>query len=151
MNPEGYLDGFTNRRIAGWVRDRDAPGRRVQLEARLGNTRLADLVADGFREDLRAAGIGDGRHAFALDLPRPLSDVECALLNLRIPGSSRLFLAGELHLLRQDLPPPPAQPVGSAAASCISAPRRPARRRCSPSWTPIAPDWLGPASSSRVA
>lgn len=117
MQLEGYLDGRNPHLLAGWVRDVDAPEHRLTVEARLGNVPLASGLADRFRGDLLAAGKGDGRHAFALPLPAPLNPIEAGLLNLRIPGSTRLFLAGDTHLLRHDLPPIP--PAGRRFRRCI--------------------------------
>ncbi len=55
--------------VSGWCWDPARPERRVRLEVRVDGEPVGTAVADGFRGDLRDAGIGDGAHAFSFLLP----------------------------------------------------------------------------------
>ena len=68
---EGFLDPPAADRIDGWARDSGAHP--VLLEVLVDGGIVARVPADQFREDLHAAGIGDGRHGFSVSLPTPLS------------------------------------------------------------------------------
>src|SRR6266702_4712934 len=65
---QGYVDEASSSRITGWVWNPQQPNSRIELELMDGNARLATVMADQFRSDLRQAGIGDGRHAFLVPL-----------------------------------------------------------------------------------
>jgi hypothetical protein len=70
-------------RVDGWAQAPDWPGASVAVEGRIDGRPVAVAAADGHRPDLAAAGIGDGRHAFALRF-------DAALLQ----GAIRLTIAG---------------------------------------------------------
>jgi glycosyltransferase involved in cell wall biosynthesis len=69
----GHLDGVERRRITGWAFDPETPGTPVVLVVLLNGAEIARLVADRYRLDLEKAGIGDGRHAFELELSAGLA------------------------------------------------------------------------------
>jgi hypothetical protein len=54
--------------ITGWVRDLATPEQSIRLELVEGETQLATAVASNYRLDLAFAGIGDGRHGFAIGI-----------------------------------------------------------------------------------
>ena len=90
----GYIDRATWTGIDGWVWDPETPEARIRLELVEGDVALAGGVADQDRPGLAGAGIGDGRHAFAIDLePGLLSDgphvlhLRCAETGAAMPGS----------------------------------------------------------------
>lgn len=98
----GSIDAATATRIAGWAFDPAAPGTAVTLELLIDGRREGVFVADGFRPDLAKAGIGDGRHAFAVTIPRGMPLTRDRELRLRhaddgrdLPGSP-LRLAAEV-------------------------------------------------------
>jgi len=66
---EGRIDGMLNGRLYGWCRQsgRLEP---IRLEVYADDRRLETLVADAFRDDLAAAGLGNGCHGFFVDLAR---------------------------------------------------------------------------------
>jgi hypothetical protein len=70
---QGHLEGVEPRRLRGWAYDPEAPETPVVLVFLLNGAEIARLVADRYRPDLEKAGIGDGRHAFELDLPAGLA------------------------------------------------------------------------------
>ena len=66
----GRLEGATRQRLHGWVFRESRPSKAVSLTIECNDRILCRITANRFREDLREAGIGDGRHAFATALPR---------------------------------------------------------------------------------
>ena len=65
----GFVDQATPARVCGWAQDADSPEEPVALEVLVGKRPVARLLANAYRPDLRAAGIGSGCHAFDLSLP----------------------------------------------------------------------------------
>jgi GT2 family glycosyltransferase/glycosyltransferase involved in cell wall biosynthesis len=91
---QGYIDEANGNRITGWIWNRLHPGEPIAVELIDGNTRLAKVVANQYRSDLRQAGIGDGRHAFTIPLDAALLQQTRHVLHLRcvdtgveLPGS----------------------------------------------------------------
>ncbi len=65
----GRVDAVDNGQLFGWVWDRHRPEARLMVRVLLDGTEVAVGLADKPRVDLRRNGIGDGHHAFAVDLP----------------------------------------------------------------------------------
>lgn len=65
----GLVDNFAEGRLHGWAWNPSRPGERLRIVLRRGRDAVAEVLADGERPDLAAAGVGDGRHAFTLPLP----------------------------------------------------------------------------------
>ncbi|TDT93777.1 hypothetical protein DFO45_3161 [Azorhizobium sp. AG788] len=65
----GRVDAVDNGQLFGWVWDRNRPEARILVRILLDGVEVASGVADKPRVDLRRNGIGDGHHAFAIDLP----------------------------------------------------------------------------------
>jgi len=65
---EGVLDFIAGCNLGGWAWHTGRPAERVSVLLRHRGEILARLVADGFRQDLFEAGIGDGAHGFMFDL-----------------------------------------------------------------------------------
>jgi MoaA/NifB/PqqE/SkfB family radical SAM enzyme len=86
--------------VVGWALDRSAPGRRLVVECVQGDRVLGAAVADEPREDVRLAGMGDGRCGFRLT---PLADALAALadptVRIRVRGTDRP-VGGEVRLER---------------------------------------------------
>jgi hypothetical protein len=73
--PEGRLEFLHGASVVGWAWDPESPGKKVEVEILLnvpGKAHTRTVVADQYRSDLAEAGIGDGHHAFAIDLPPEL-------------------------------------------------------------------------------
>ena len=64
----GYIDRYANHVIVGWVADLEAPMSALPIQMLAGETILRSLNSDLFREDLRNAGHGDGRHGFEIPM-----------------------------------------------------------------------------------
>lgn len=68
----GSLDGIQGRLVEGWVWCPDRPDTRVGICLLEGQRLLGECVANLYRADLAAAGVGDGKHAFSFKLPLEL-------------------------------------------------------------------------------
>jgi len=64
----GYVEAMTGTAVLGWAW---APGQtwRLAIELHLGDDVIAETVADRPRPDLARGGVGDGNHAFDLQVP----------------------------------------------------------------------------------
>ena len=71
LNPGPLRSGIvqSGQRLVGWAQDEAAPEVPVELELLCGGQVLLRLLANRYRADLRAAGLGTGCHAFDLVLP----------------------------------------------------------------------------------
>ena len=65
----GFVDELGPRVIRGWAQDAGAPEAAVELHVCFGGYKLARVIANRYRADLRAAGLGSGCHAFEFALP----------------------------------------------------------------------------------
>jgi GT2 family glycosyltransferase/glycosyltransferase involved in cell wall biosynthesis len=65
----GYVDAYEAGVLKGWAASNETPGKILRMQVRLKGELLAEGLADHYRDDLRRAGFGDGRHGFELPLP----------------------------------------------------------------------------------
>ncbi|MEA2776067.1 MAG: hypothetical protein QOF90_1473 [Acetobacteraceae bacterium] len=65
----GYVEAATADRILGWAWAPATPELHAAIEIRIGDTVVANTVADLPRVDLASSGIGDGRHAYDITIP----------------------------------------------------------------------------------
>lgn len=72
----GNVDGFDGLVLTGWAQAAAHPDAPVCLDVVVDGRTVARTYAEQFRPDLLAAGIGDGRHAFRIDLPVAAGTVE---------------------------------------------------------------------------
>jgi hypothetical protein len=95
----GYIDAVAGNQVFGWAWDSRNPNARLEIDVWIGDKRLATVVADQGRSDLKNNGVGDGRHAFKATLSEaPKSDDAGKIRAVaRLPG------AGEgIDLKRRD-------------------------------------------------
>ncbi len=64
---EGSIDGIAADVLRGWCRQAGLLDP-IEVDVVINETRVATVLADAFREDLAAAGMGSGEHAFNIDL-----------------------------------------------------------------------------------
>jgi hypothetical protein len=88
----GSLDVVNTDEIAGWAWDSQQPDAPVNVEIYEGSTLLTKRAADQFREDLRQAGAGNGKHGFSFPTPARLKDGRPHLIRVKIAG-----VEGELN------------------------------------------------------
>jgi O-antigen biosynthesis protein len=99
----GLLEVANRQTIAGWAADPGTPGGPVELELRVNGQPAGRLCADRFREDLRQAGVGEGRHGFQIHLPRGLAGAGSHEISLH-----RAADGVPLHGSPRTIPPDPA-------------------------------------------
>jgi glycosyltransferase involved in cell wall biosynthesis len=78
----GQIDDLSRGRLAGWAQDDAEPAGRVALLITADDELLMRVLADRTRDDLRAAGIGDGRYSFDVQMP-PLAPGERHVIAVR--------------------------------------------------------------------
>lgn len=90
----GHLDHVDRHHVDGWCQDSGSPNASVSLVITDNGELAGRIMANGMRRDLVAAGIGDGRHAFAFYFPHALSLTESHIIRVRreidgvdLPGS----------------------------------------------------------------
>ena len=94
---------FTDRTgVKGWIWDPREPQKRIALELLDGDTALATVLADDYRADLEQAGIGDGRHGFAISFNETLLPYARHVLHLRPVGSKDELPSFPLMLTRDE-------------------------------------------------
>jgi ABC-2 type transport system ATP-binding protein len=92
---EGHVDLVTAGIVTGWVTDAGRPGTRLEVEVVYRDSILGRGVADRYRSDLHAAGIGDGRCGFAFTLPAVLPRSELVHVGVRLADSKRYLRQSE--------------------------------------------------------
>jgi hypothetical protein len=65
----GYIDAVANNRVYGWAWDPRRPEARIAIRLVVADDIVAAVLADQPREDLVKGGIGDGAHAFEIEIP----------------------------------------------------------------------------------
>ena len=94
----GKVEWADRSMISGWAWLLDHPDVPVVLEVLNQSDVIAVSVADQFRADLRRAGIGDGHHAFHIELPRSLSPTQSHQLTIRRAADGLALLGCPLAL-----------------------------------------------------
>ncbi|MCK2111302.1 tetratricopeptide repeat protein [Pseudomonas juntendi] len=99
----GHLDYVDNGVAYGWALDPSNPRERVTVEILCDGKVVGHGIADGYREDLKDAGVGDGYHLFQIKLSYELYDGEAHTLQARNTSKNILLTGSNLIL--------PPQPV----------------------------------------
>ena len=68
----GYIDRVRTGSIAGWAQNADAPEAPVCLDIFAHGKLIGQVLANSYRNDLKAAGLGSGRHGFTFTPPAGL-------------------------------------------------------------------------------
>ncbi len=68
-NLRGFVDRITRECVSGWAQSLDHPEAPVCLDVVAGGLLLGQVLASGYREDLKQAGMGSGHHSFEFVLP----------------------------------------------------------------------------------
>ena len=94
---KGYLEDCSPDRIAGWAQDSRPGAAPVRVAVMLGRLVLAEVLANLWRADLSAAGIGTGHHAFEFRPVPPMArDLLGAVRIIRLPDKAELPRVFEL-------------------------------------------------------
>jgi autotransporter-associated beta strand protein len=85
----GFVDLLATGRVAGWVQAPDQPDAPLCVDILAAGCRIGRALANVYREDLAAAGIGHGRYGFELALPAGVDlatvEVRCTLADTGLP------------------------------------------------------------------
>jgi len=84
---EGSFDKLVVESVGGWAWDGGRPDETIKVEIYDGVNLLSVVTASEFREDLKNAGKGDGKHAFNYALPATLRDGQSHTISVRFAGS----------------------------------------------------------------
>jgi len=77
------LDSVDLTEIRGWAQDQSHPDRPVSLIITDNDALIGTVLANRYRPDLEAAGIGSGRHAFEFKYPGTFSPFERHVIRVR--------------------------------------------------------------------
>jgi len=92
-NPEtpwrGFLEAVKRDWLYGWAQDETTPDTRLILRISDNGVPLGESVADQYRPDLESAGIGDGCHAFSMNVPGGFSPEIRHLIEVRRADDGR--------------------------------------------------------------
>jgi len=99
-NLSGNLDLCQASEIAGWICDRANSAEILEIEILSDGELIARATADLYREDLKLAGIGNGKHGFRVSPPMELFDGKEHTIQVRevitgfvLPNSPQTFKA----------------------------------------------------------
>ncbi|RDI58815.1 hypothetical protein [Microvirga subterranea] len=84
----GRLDAIEGRRLFGWVWDSARPTERLLIRILLEGRMICSATADLPRVDLRRNGIGDGGHAFEVELPEAVAGISSNLAVVAVSPST---------------------------------------------------------------
>lgn len=87
----GHLDICDGVRVTGWAQDLAHPDGPVCLDVVVDGAVVALACAEIYRADLESAGIGDGCHAFDLELPQPLTSDAAHTVEVRRSADGAVF------------------------------------------------------------
>lgn len=93
MSLIGCIDTLTDTCLTGWAADDADSGKPVQVDVVINSALVATVPCDQFRQDLLAAGIGDGRKSFSFD-PSAHLRVGRNSLEVRYSGTDRVVRKG---------------------------------------------------------
>lgn len=86
---DGAFEAADCEQISGWVWDRGNPDAVVTVDFYDQDELIATEVANQLRQDLAAAGYGNGRHGFVLATPASLGDGQTHQIYARVRGSGQ--------------------------------------------------------------
>jgi glucose/arabinose dehydrogenase len=87
---EGYFDGADCDTVWGWAWDKNQPDAPIFVNIYAdGHGLIGTARAEHFRQDLLAAGKGDGRHAFVFNLPPELKDGSTRAVRVAFAGNGQ--------------------------------------------------------------
>jgi hypothetical protein len=104
----GGMDVYSCSNIAGWVWNAKQPDQPVQVGLYDGDNLVMSWAAAVYRSDLETAGVGNGRHGFAMAVPHSLQDGQPHRLSVRVIGSAYTI-------------PLPGGPAQSAPLTCTGS------------------------------
>lgn len=92
MPIRGSIDRIDELAIEGWAIDDDHVTSKLAFDVLVNDRMIGRFIADGFRQDLKDAEIGDGECAFSFQMPQFFGKQDLPNLRIRF-ADSNLFLA----------------------------------------------------------
>lgn len=89
----GRVDEMRNGKVFGWAFDSEQPDEHLKITVRRGAQTVAEDSAKVFREDLPAAGIGKGDHAFEIMLPPHITSLHGLVFTASSDAAGETVLA----------------------------------------------------------
>jgi hypothetical protein len=86
FNYTGMLEQANCDESSGWALDKHQPNSALRIDLYEGKEYVATIDAHRFRQDLRDAGYGNGRHGFRLQTPPQLKDGRPHTLSISVTG-----------------------------------------------------------------
>jgi cephalosporin hydroxylase len=127
----GGLDRFGPTHVSGWVRSRERPSLKPELELWADGAPALRFAAAGWRKDLAELGQGDGRWGFDVLLPPRLRDGVARRYDLRLAEEGASLLSQDLLVTL-----PASGEIGAAPAPPARAAAEPAPARRQPQGPP---------------
>jgi hypothetical protein len=85
---QGWFDVANCDAIEGWVWNKNAANTPLRVDILVNGAQVAQVVADVFRQDLKDAGKGDGRHGFKFPTPARLKNSQNNSVTVRVTGTN---------------------------------------------------------------
>jgi Glycosyl transferase family 2 len=109
---DGYFDKVAGRDVCGWLWDAAHPQLAVTAYVFINGKEVCSGLANHYRPDLQAAGIGDGNHAFYIALPDDYLRGQEVILEVRGADGQALTRTPQAmtlpNMVFQPVEPPPA-------------------------------------------
>ncbi len=112
---DGHFDYAGCETLSGWVYDANNPNNHLSVEV-LGNaTVVGNGPAANFRQDLLAAGKGNGEHGFSISTPSALKTGQNQSVSIRVTGTGYILSQSPrtINCPGTNPPPPPPPPSGN--------------------------------------
>jgi hypothetical protein len=124
-NFEGYMGGIDCTSLRGWVWDKTKPNTALYINLMDGEDVVSTTIVDDFRQDLKDAGKGNGRHGFTFSIPETLKDSKDHFLVAQVLGSSFVLKDSPKKLnckpATQPVNKPPVVPAVSPLSATVNA------------------------------
>jgi hypothetical protein len=89
FNYAGVFEQADCEEISGWALDKHQPDSPLSIDLYEEKEYVTTIVADQFRENLRDAGYGNGRHAFRVQTPPQFKDGRPHKLSISVTGTKK--------------------------------------------------------------
>ncbi len=123
---EGVVDHAYELRVAGWAWRIGAPEERVTVTISYKGDPVANVTADLLRHDLVEAGVGDGRHAFVVDLQHLPGGHAFDMDHVDVRFEQNGHPLHDLRHLQEVSTPKPPAPIAQPSAPSVRPPAVPA-------------------------
>lgn len=84
MSILGFLDHAADNAVAGWAFDPLDPNQPAEVDVFCDGVHVASGKATHYRPDLEAAQIGNGHHAFVIEVPTTEGEINCCVKGQRL-------------------------------------------------------------------